>query len=543
MEFNIKKLLDSSDRGYLFYHREEQKTFYANDIAVRMFGNSKGFVDVHRIFSGRDMTESESLHMDEILNKQGYITYYNVLVKDKSGQMLLSDVKVGYIDDDEVILYIRIHFKEGDRMQITKDHVDGSHKAEFILNFDDKFSVCHGNRHFYEIFNGSRKDFALTYDNFLGNAFTYHSQKGILERIHKALEEKDNYHEDVEILLPNGDTGWYYLDLQRKTLDETGEKLVCFMVCVENRVEIENKLKTVSDYLNVTQELSENLLFFIDLDSRVLYRNEAMAKNYNLPGIVENFPESVPESGVIHPDDLDMYMVFCRNLYKGGDGVMEVRMRVPHGGYEHFRLTCKTLKDYNGTPKEILGKSENIENILKMEERAYFDVLTKTYNKMTFAEKVKDLLGITPDSMRHALVFVGMDNFKEVNDHLGHGLGDVLLEAVGDRLKKQVREHDLMGRIGGDEFAILMNAVGHDQDLLERIHALMDILREEYVHQSGTTEMRVSVGVAIYPDHGRTYEDLFAHGEKALITAKKDGKDRVSLYDITMESKKETVQA
>lgn len=538
MDTRLKRILESSDLGYIFFQLEGQKTLYYNVLASKVFGNSKGIVDGKLMFQDVDPKFFQLSYLEETLGEDEYTYFYDILVKGKGGVGKLCDLKLGFLDEAHGEVYLELRMKEGDRLQIAKQYVDASHKPEFILNFDEKLSVYHGNQHFYEIFGGNQEDFALTYDNHLSHTFTYNKQKEVLEHIHHALSERNDYHEDVEILTPTGETKWFYLDLQRKTLDDSGEKLICFMVCVDNRVEIENKLKTVSEYFNATKELSENLLFFIDLSTRTLYRNEAIASNYQLPAVVENFPEAVPESKVVHPDDLDEYMSFCRALMEGVEGVLVSRMRVPSGGYEHFRLTCKLLRDHHGRPKEILGKSENIENVLAIEERAYFDVLTKTYNKMTFGEKVSDLLSYTSDSLKHALVFMCVDNFKDINESLGHGFGDFLLESVGKRLKQSVREHDLMGRVGGDEFGILLHAVSDQGQLLERIHVLVQSLCEEYANESGRTAIGVSVGVAMYPEHGRTYEDLFVRSEKALHFSMKEGNNAVRLYDLALEGKK-----
>lgn len=531
----LEKVLGSSDRGYIFYHVEDGKTFYYNDIVSQIFGNSKGLVDAKRMFETLNTEIFHLAYLEEKLEDRDFIFFYDVLLVGKGEKSKICDIKVGFLDENHIEIMMELHFKEGDRLQIAKQYVDASHKPEFILNFDDKLSLYHGNRHFYEIFGGEQQDFSTTYDNLLFNTFTYYKQKQVLEQIHHALSQRKDYHEDVEILLPTGETKWYYLDLQRKTLDDSGEKLVCFMVCVDYRVEIENKLKTVSEYFNATKELSENLLFFIDLKSRTLYRNEAIATNYQLPAVVENFPEAVPESGVVHPDDLDEYMRFCRSLMEGVEGVLISRMRIPDGSFEHFRLTCKLLRDHHGHPKEILGKSENIEKMLEMEERAYFDLLTKTFNKLTFGEKVADLLSYTPKSLKHALVFIGVDDFMSINEKFGHGFGDFLLESVGERLKHSVREHDLMGRIGGDEFGILLNAVSDQTQLLDRIAVLVDSLSQEYVNESGSMEISVSVGVSMYPEHGVSYEQLYVHSERAMYFSKKEGKNRVSLYGPVMD--------
>lgn len=535
MHTEVMKILEKNDRGYVFYNTETKKSFFSNELVTTLYGNSKGKVDLIKIFPENEL----NIYLNQIkaaLEKEGHTCVYDILTTTANGELKSTDLRLGYINDEKTELFFEFTFKTGERLEITKQYVDSSHKAEFILYFDERLTLYHANQHFYDIFSGTAKDFSSTYNNLLGNIFTYHNQSEVLQHIHEALKVSNNYHEDVEIITPSGETKWFYLDLQRKTLDESGEKLLCFMVCVDNRVEVENKLKSVTTYFDIMQQLSANVLFRIDIESKTLYRNEETAKRYGLPSVVTNFPDSVPDSGVIHPDDISAYMQYGNELLNGVEGSHIARMITPSGAYEYFQFTCKLMRNVHGEAKEIIGKAVNIQKDRDIEERAYYDLLTKTMNKLTFQENAVELLNCSLKDSKHALIFVELDNFRNINKNLGHEFGDFVLQSAAQRLKKMVRDRDLVGRVGGDQFTIFLDSFGDEALLIERGQLFQEMLQKEYSNEAGSLNVCIRVGIALYPKHGTTFKELFRYAETALYTAKQSEKNEVMLYHSSQKS-------
>lgn len=293
------------------------------------------------------------------------------------------------------------------------------------------------------------------------------------------------------------------------------------------------KFKTENNYLYVLQELCDDLLYRIDLKTKVLYFQDTAAKGYGMPSIIPNFPESAVKDGIIHPSDIEGYQQYGRSLLSGVAGTYEARMLMKSGNYDYHKFINKIRYDINGVPVEIVGKGVNIQQTIDLEMKATVDKLTGVLNKDCFEVKVKELLSRSSQNSEHALFFLDLDNFKGINDGQGHSFGDFLLSTVGKRLKSMVRETDFVGRVGGDEFVAFLNSFANETLVIERAQMILESIAREYVHSLGRAKISCSIGMALYPQHGNDFESLYQNADKALYHAKGIGKNRASIYSNT----------
>ncbi|MEG1790129.1 MAG: diguanylate cyclase [Oscillospiraceae bacterium] len=173
-----------------------------------------------------------------------------------------------------------------------------------------------------------------------------------------------------------------------------------------------------------------------------------------------------------------------------------------------------------------------VTEIKEQEERlqrlAQLDLLTSLYNKVTFIQQARIILARQHEKL-HALIVLDVDDFKKVNDSMGHAYGDKVLESVGDCLKTLFRNRDVLGRGGGDEFVILMTDIP-DRATLERKAADICETMHSIKIDGGRRFVSVSVGVAV-SEEGKSYEQLFEQADAAMYRAKNDGKDRYAFFD------------
>ena len=170
----------------------------------------------------------------------------------------------------------------------------------------------------------------------------------------------------------------------------------------------------------------------------------------------------------------------------------------------------------------------------KLENLAYFDPLTGLANRTLFRDRLNQ-------SLRHAhksgtpvcLIMMDLDRFKQINDTLGHHIGDLLLPAVGERIKSVVTENDTVARLGGDEFALILPNYTTDQAciLAQRI---IDAMSPQFILNGYSLSVKGSMGIAIYPDHGIDEISLFQHADVAMYDAKYS-KGGYSVYDASYD--------
>ncbi|HET6908488.1 MAG TPA: EAL domain-containing protein [Mycobacteriales bacterium] len=169
----------------------------------------------------------------------------------------------------------------------------------------------------------------------------------------------------------------------------------------------------------------------------------------------------------------------------------------------------------------ILAVYATAEMSLERERQAYHDALTGLGNRKLLVQDARNRIQEADDNnLGVALFLLDLDRFKEINDTLGHQVGDALLQLVGERLLSVVRPEDTVARLGGDEFAILVTDVGHLQRAMEVADRVRSALGEPFRHDSMSFEIDASIGVALHPDHGHDFETLLQRADVAMYVAK-----------------------
>jgi diguanylate cyclase (GGDEF)-like protein/PAS domain S-box-containing protein len=166
--------------------------------------------------------------------------------------------------------------------------------------------------------------------------------------------------------------------------------------------------------------------------------------------------------------------------------------------------------------------------------RAYYDELTGLPTRRVIERHVNDLLH-DDDTEPFALAFLDVDNFKHINDYYGHAIGDALLVEVARRLGLDLRESDMLSRISGDEFLLLLNPIRSQQEVAEYIQYLLQRLRAPFFVDGSELFASASIGVSLYPDHGRSYEALRQNADIAMYRVKNEGKGAAVFFNVSME--------
>jgi len=128
-----------------------------------------------------------------------------------------------------------------------------------------------------------------------------------------------------------------------------------------------------------------------------------------------------------------------------------------------------------------------------------------------------------------ALMFIDLDGFKAVNDRWGHHHGDEVLQEVAQRLRHNVRKEDLVVRLGGDEFAIVFSRLHSTDEVCFLAEKLIGVLSRPYANEDGAANVSASIGLAVFPEHGRTVSDLLKAADQAVYEAKTAGKKQFRL--------------
>ncbi|MBR1593061.1 MAG: GGDEF domain-containing protein [Ruminococcus sp.] len=180
----------------------------------------------------------------------------------------------------------------------------------------------------------------------------------------------------------------------------------------------------------------------------------------------------------------------------------------------------------------------NIVSVL--DTKAHIDQLTGILNKRSFEDYAQNRLSVSNGITRHAVIIIDLDNFKGVNDTLGHAYGDRVLANTGNILRSVFSSDDILGRIGGDEFCVLVNYIPrNEKDFSDYVHGkcreLCEAFSNNYTGDDGKYKISASIGVSLYPMHGKNFGEMYSSADTALYHSKKSGKDTYTFYEENMK--------
>ena len=209
----------------------------------------------------------------------------------------------------------------------------------------------------------------------------------------------------------------------------------------------------------------------------------------------------------------------------------EIRNNLQKGNIESEWLTLSSIKDDSGAITNYVGVFSNVSQLLKrkqtLEYLANYDALTNLPNRFLFKDRLEQAIANSNRNFeKFAVCYLDLDNFKPVNDRLGHDAGDQLLREIANRFKKVIRRNDTVARIGGDEFVIILRHIKNDDDCKDILMRLLnDINKPVYIGKE-TANVTSSIGVAIYPTNGHDFKSLLKKADQAMYEAKQLGKSR-----------------
>jgi diguanylate cyclase (GGDEF)-like protein/PAS domain S-box-containing protein len=299
---------------------------------------------------------------------------------------------------------------------------------------------------------------------------------------------------------------------------------------------VEEKLRLASMVL----ENSSEAMFITDEAGLILEVNPAFAKltGYSADEVVGKSP-SILHSGRHEPT---FYQAMWKALRETGHWQGEIWNRRKNGEIFAEWQTINTIYNPDDSIHRHVALFSDITEKKKSEEliwaQANFDQLTSMPNRRMFRDRLtQDIKKAHRAGLGLALMFLDLDRFKEVNDSLGHDIGDALLKEAAQRITACVRESDTVARLGGDEFTIILSELD-DRASVERIAE--DILRsltQPFELGNDTAYVSASIGITLYPEDAANLEDMLKNADQAMYVAKNAGRNRFSYFTNAMQER------
>lgn len=305
-------------------------------------------------------------------------------------------------------------------------------------------------------------------------------------------------------------------------------------------------LKESETYLSVLLSNVDSLIYVKDTDFRYNYVNQRMLEYLGCPkeGVIgKRDEELLSEETVVGVRETDQRVI------QTGERIMqeESDIRRDLGDEPRTFLTVKQpLWDDDGVITGLVGVSTDITEQLKSEQRihrlAFYDSLTGLPNQRLLTERLEDAAErVERSDSRGAVLFIDLDNFRDLNDILGHKAGDRLLVQVADRMQLRVREDDTLARFGGDEFVLVVEGLDGDQASAESqvkhlAGDLRRLIKVPFNYDDHSFEPTASIGAALFQDASQYPGDLIKWAELAMYQAKVGGRDKTCFFTPSMQA-------
>lgn len=528
MYYEPLNIVDGHIYAYLLVDAHTYDILDGNELARTLYIHSSRYPHLTSLFSQTADEHSLSAVIEELAVSQS-TTLKNIVSTKSNGDTFPCYIEICKLNSDLLFLIIKEHCLNKDaHINQLVELVDN---PVIVLTHDAVLTSTFANRRCMHCFHFNKEDFT----NGCNPSFLFllkeEKRLSFLQTINQQFDLYGECDVDMEIEVDTEYVQLFRFNAFKSIYDG---QLYGVLISAKKQRDLMKKIEYDQQYFDIMQQFSKDLLFRIDIKKRTLVHRGDISKFVGLEPEVGNFPESMRLNRLVHPDDLEGYIAFAYRMMNGEIACFEPRFQFINGTFERYRLQGNPLFDTEGNTVQVVGKSENIQKYVEIETKANYDSLTSTLNKQSFRELIEHSLERAVESDKFALLFIDLDDFKGVNDTLGHVFGDFLLEAMGKRIKNCIRSQDRVGRVGGDEFVVFFRFAPSHEVVQERAEAILHSLRREFTYGEQRRKLKASIGIALFPEHGKSYDDLYHHADLALYRSKELGKDIATIYYDTL---------
>lgn len=432
----------------------------------------------------------------------------------------------------------------GHNLQILSDNIPG---GMFSCRFDEKLTLLQMNKGFLSMLGYTKQEIEEKFNNSFWEMIDPRDRQGALAEALRQTALGPDKELEYRMTRKDGCTIWV-LDKGHLIRDEEdGEYFCCVLVDVTRSKEIEENLRISLERHQIIMDQTTDILFEWDIDADTMIFSNNWEKKFGCTPITQQVSRLFWRAPYIYSDD---QMIFSKLLVRirSGEHYAEEEVRIVNGEQKavwcRIRITGVTDKAGRvvravGAILDIDAEKKKAQNLM---ERAQRDMLTKLYNKGTSQDYIQTVLSDSAPGKKAALMIIDLDNFKHMNDTMGHLFGDALLSEVAHTIQKQFRSEDIVGRIGGDEFLVFLGQIPDASLAEQKAYQVMKAIGEMAVQELTDVELSCSIGIAVFPDCGQTYNELFKRADQALYRAKNQGKNRYCVADKNLTSEEFPIQ-
>ncbi len=401
-----------------------------------------------------------------------------------------------------------------------------------IAMADADFTITHANQGYFDLVGYTREELYEKFQNKGVNTLDPQEFAGALRSFQQQVAASGSF--SIKARLANKLRGYTWVHFSGRVCPQPDgpAKIYFLIVDISEHLELMEQLEKEQEFNRLISKLTHDVFFDYDIPNATIKFSLNFAKRFGVREVFYNFPQSLIDTGIIADDSLQFFEVVQKS-----QSVQEYELHLiqPDGRDVWYLLYYSAVYNEEHAPIRAVGKMVEItqqkQQIQSLTQKAQTDPLTKLFNKEEARLRIEEYLANHSASERSALMLIDIDNFKGVNDTLGHQFGDSVLTDISEKVRAVFRESDIIGRLGGDEFVVLLRNVKSETIITEKAKALTQAFRQTYSGVHNEYKVSGSIGIAVCPDHGTSFEVLYRLADSALYTSKRKGKDCFTIYN------------
>ncbi|MBC8571362.1 diguanylate cyclase domain-containing protein [Zongyangia hominis] len=360
------------------------------------------------------------------------------------------------------------------------------------------------------------------------------------ERVVRQLREQLNrgasFQLELRVTDGRGQVFWVMSRGQMITDSQGNEILYSVLIDIDGTKRAQEELRLSLERYKIILEQTNDIIFEWDIATDVVTYSSNWKEKFGYEPIGSTASARIPTVSHLHPEDMAAFGRFIEEMSAGKRyGELEFRLLNKDSQYIWCRIRGTAQMDDEGMPLRVVGMLVDINDekvaTQKLMAKAEQDTLTGLHNKAASRQRIEAYLAQREKEEVCALFIIDMDNFKFVNDRFGHLFGDAVLTKVAALLGRLFRSQDIVSRIGGDEFLVLIRDAGSAERVQSVAERIIESFQRDFNDLPEECEILCSVGVSICPQDGGDFQTLFQRADMALYQAKERGKNQYHFYD------------
>ncbi len=404
----------------------------------------------------------------------------------------------------------------------------------------DGIQLDYTNDSFFKIFGYTREEYEESDEEVRLNLFNQADFIDMVRKINTEYEPGEIIEFETRINKKGGEKAWVLISTRKpRNAAKNDQVFICNISDITYTKKLQMQLREEKERYEIVEEISDDIIFSYDVVSDVFECSAKILRGMGTRTKIDNAIETFTYGDVFDHRDVPAFILALSNALSGKKiNVFDARVINNRGDGVWHRVKFAVIYGDDGNATRFIGTMTDIDKEKKEKSRlisqAETDQLTGFLNKISTSLKISEIIREYSEE-QGALLLLDLDDFKKLNDTYGHQVGDNFLRTFTSKLFLRFGANDVLGRIGGEEFVVFLNAHGDNAEGIESLaektaNDILEICRSITLEGVEDRENTCSIGVALYPRDGASYTELYEKADNAMYSVKHNGKNNYAFF-------------